>query len=125
MTITIRHLLPTTMKRFTLVLLLSLVGATAACSKSSTGDGTALDQEPATAQAELHVEGMHCATCPVTVKAAAEGIGGVSSVRVSMDEAKAWVTFDPTRTNPAETTPPTGRTGFTQLPHPRTDLRPP
>lgn len=82
-----------------LLLLLPLAGV-AACNKSSTDEATASAQAAATTQTEFNVEGMHCATCPVTVKAAAEGVGGVTSVRVSMDDAKAWVTYDPTRTNP-------------------------
>jgi copper chaperone CopZ len=54
----------------------------------------------ATEQAELNVEGMHCATCPVTVNTGAAGVSGVTAVRVSMDEAKAWVSYDPARTSP-------------------------
>ena len=87
------------MKRLAATPLLCLAGVTAGCNKSSPDEATATAQA-ATVQTEFNVEGMHCATCPVTVKAAAEGIGGVSSVRVSMDEAKAWVTYDPASTNP-------------------------
>lgn len=88
------------MRRVAALLLLSLAGVAVGCNKSSPDEATASAQAAATVQTELNVEGMHCATCPVTVKAAAEGIGGVSAVRVSMDDAKAWVTYDPARTNP-------------------------
>jgi len=43
---------------------------------------------------------MHCSTCPLTVKAAAEGIAGVKSAKVSMADETAVVTFDPNKTNP-------------------------
>lgn len=88
------------MRRMVALLLLSLAGVASGCNKSSPDEATASAQATATVQTEFNVEGMHCATCPVTVKAAAEGIGGVTAVRVSMDDAKAWVTYDPARTNP-------------------------
>lgn len=87
------------MRWFTLLLLFLFAGV-AACSKSSSDESTASAQAAATVQTEFNVEGMHCATCPVTVKAAAEGVRGVRSVRVSMDDAKAWVTYDPTQATP-------------------------
>lgn len=88
------------MRRMVALLLLSLAGVAAGCNRSSPDEATASAQTAATVQTELNVEGMHCATCPVTVKAAAEGIDGVSAVRVWTDYAKAWVTYDPARTNP-------------------------
>ena len=45
------------------------------------------------------VEGMHCATCPLTVRVAAKGVEGVKEVRVSTEEASARVTFDPAKTS--------------------------
>lgn len=43
---------------------------------------------------EFIVEGMHCASCPVTVRVAAERVKGVKKARVSMKQGRAWVTFD-------------------------------
>ncbi len=51
--------------------------------------------QTAMVERELIVEGMHCASCPVTVRLAAERIKGVKKARVSMKQARAWVTFDP------------------------------
>jgi len=82
------------------LLLLSLASVAAGCNKSAPDEATASARAAATVQTEFNVEGMHCASCPVTVKAAAEGVGGVSAVRVSMADAKAWVTYDPARTKP-------------------------
>jgi mercuric ion binding protein len=57
---------------------------------------------PSTTEAAFKVEGMHCATCPVTVRAAAKSVAGVLDARVSMDKDTAWVTYDPARTDPAK-----------------------
>lgn len=53
------------------------------------------------ADAVFNVQGMHCATCPVTVRTAAKGVDGVVEVRVSMEEARAWVKYDARKTSPA------------------------
>ena len=54
---------------------------------------------PATATAAFQVGGMHCSTCPITVRMAARRVAGVADARVSLDEGKAWVTYDPNRTD--------------------------
>lgn len=52
-----------------------------------------------TVEGEFIVEGMHCASCPVTVRVAAERVDGVKKARASVKEGKAWVTFDPAVTS--------------------------
>ncbi|GAC1535455.1 MAG: hypothetical protein NVS3B10_28600 [Polyangiales bacterium] len=42
---------------------------------------------------------MHCATCPLTVKTAAEGVAGVRSVKVDMGDKSAIVAYDSSKTN--------------------------
>lgn len=54
----------------------------------------------ATKEAAFEVDGMHCATCPLTVKTAAESVVGVRSARADMDAKRAWVTYDPSKTTP-------------------------
>ncbi|MBL8907338.1 MAG: heavy-metal-associated domain-containing protein [Rhizobiales bacterium] len=44
------------------------------------------------------IENMTCALCPVTVKAAMEGVNGVNSVRIDFDAKTATVVFDPALT---------------------------
>ncbi len=58
---------------------------------------------PATGEqlAELVVEGMHCATCPITVRTAARGVPGVVDVQVTMDPGRARVRYRPAETDPA------------------------
>ena len=59
---------------------------------------------------------MHCATGPVTVRTAAKGVAGVTDVRVSMDEGKAWVTYDARRTNPARNAAAITSSGYKATP---------
>jgi mercuric ion binding protein len=47
----------------------------------------------------FNVEGMTCATCPLTVKAAVKKIAGVQTVSASVEKKNAEVTFDPAQTN--------------------------
>jgi copper chaperone CopZ len=49
---------------------------------------------------ELVVEGMHCATCPVTVRTAARAVRGVVDVQVTMDPGRARVRYRPAETDP-------------------------
>lgn len=55
---------------------------------------------PASARtATFLVAKMTCATCPITVKKAMQGVTGVRSVVVDLAARKAKVVFDPKRTN--------------------------
>lgn len=89
------------------ILLLALVGAMtpaiAGCrGRSDGGRATATSSATAVAtkEAVFDVEGMHCATCPLTVKTAAEGVPGVRSAHADVSAKRAWVTYDPNRTTP-------------------------
>lgn len=61
--------------------------------------GTAQDRPavaaPAQVQTTFAIEHMTCATCPITVKKAMEGVAGVSAVRVDFAAKTARVTYDP------------------------------
>lgn len=48
------------------------------------------------------VQGMNCATCPIVVRKAMQRVDGVKSVRVSLQDKSAVVTFDPSVTTPAK-----------------------
>lgn len=62
----------------------------------------AQDRPAATAaqqqQATFAIENMTCATCPITVKKAMEGVAGVSAVSVDFKAKTARATYDPRRT---------------------------
>lgn len=74
------------------------------------GAVTLLSPEPAENQAaatlELQsasfaVENMTCATCPITVKRAMEGVAGVDEVTVDFETKTAVARFDPSQTTAA------------------------
>lgn len=48
------------------------------------------------------VEKMTCATCPIAVRKAMQRVEGVIEVEVSMEDASAVVTYDPSVTTAAE-----------------------
>jgi len=58
-------------------------------------------QAPASATVVLHVDGMHCATCPITVRTVLRRLDGVSDAVVSAESRTARVTYDPARVTPA------------------------
>jgi periplasmic mercuric ion binding protein len=47
----------------------------------------------------LHVSGMTCAACPITVKKALEKVSGVSKIDVQYEKKQVVVTFDDAKTN--------------------------
>lgn len=49
--------------------------------------------------ATFAIANMTCATCPITVKKAMQGVNGVKSVSVDFDSKTATVAFDPSVTN--------------------------
>jgi periplasmic mercuric ion binding protein len=67
--------------------------------------GGAAQDRPAAATAQAQttfaIENMTCATCPITVKRAMEGVAGVSAVTVDFATKTARVTYDPRRVNAA------------------------
>ncbi|WP_308720479.1 heavy-metal-associated domain-containing protein [Komagataeibacter xylinus] len=47
----------------------------------------------------LNIQGMTCDGCAAKVKRALEGVDGVSMVEVSLEQGKAFVTYDTRFTN--------------------------
>ncbi len=52
-----------------------------------------------TQKACFNVEGMTCAACTLTTKAAIKKLDGIESIKVSLEEKKAEVQFNDTKTN--------------------------
>ena len=48
---------------------------------------------------ELDVEGMHCGSCAIGIQMLVSQMDGVSSASADYDKKKAWVEFDPAKTN--------------------------
>jgi copper chaperone len=51
---------------------------------------------------ELKVDGMDCQGCVKSVTRMLHGVAGVANVDVSLEEARARITYDPARAGPAE-----------------------
>lgn len=69
-------------------------------------DGASQNRPAASALAQQQttfaIEHMTCATCPITVRRAMEGVPGVSSVQVDFAAKTARATYDPARTTAAQ-----------------------
>ena len=61
---------------------------------------------------EFKVDGMDCGGCVKSVTRMLNGVAGVSSVDVSLEEARAQVEFDPAKTNLPELKRAVERAGF-------------
>jgi mercuric ion binding protein len=48
----------------------------------------------------LMIQGMTRPSCNLAIKAAAEGVNGVSKAVASYSKKTAWAVFDPAKTNP-------------------------
>lgn len=85
------------------------------CQSSRPADaGQAAAAQAETREAIFQMEGMTCASCNVTVKVAAEKVPGVQSARA--DAGRAWVTYDPTATTPAQIAAAISETGYQATP---------
>ena len=61
---------------------------------------------------ELKVEGMDCQGCVKSVTRMLAGVAGVQTVDVSLEEARARVTYDPAKTGLAEFKKAVERAGY-------------
>lgn len=93
------------MKRtFTVFAVLAMLGTAGLIGVNAFSDAQA---GPKTDQVAAHqesrtfaIENMTCATCPITVRKAMEGVNGVKSVNVDFGAKTATVIFDPAVTTP-------------------------
>ena len=90
------------MKKTTLaiVALVALGGAGLGAAKLVSSEST---ENQAAASLELQsasfaVQNMTCATCPITVKRAMEGVAGVDEVNIDFETKTAVARFDPSQT---------------------------
>ncbi len=51
---------------------------------------------------EIEIKGMHCSSCVKNIQNAVMDLNGVKNVKVSLADEKAWVKFNPKKTNLAE-----------------------
>jgi copper chaperone len=61
---------------------------------------------------ELKVEGMDCQGCVQSVTRMLNGVPGVEKVDVSLEQARARVTYDPAKSGPAQLRRAIERAGY-------------
>lgn len=83
------------------LLILGAVFLAAAAASMTLTDGIAKTRAQQSASIVLHVDGMHCATCPITVRAVLRRLDGVSDAVVTAADKSAHVTYDPSRVAPS------------------------
>ncbi len=68
----------------------------------------------------LHVEGMTCASCKVTVRMALKKLDGVKNATVNVEEKSALVEYDPAKVTPAQMVEAVNKSGYrASLPDPK------
>jgi mercuric ion binding protein len=86
-------------------LLIGLAVLMAASGGVALAVGSAAKDRPVAASAQAQttfaIQNMTCATCPITVRKAMQGVAGVSAVSVDFGAKTARATYDPRRTNAA------------------------
>ena len=83
-------------------LLLLLLGAIVLCALAAwfVPREACCAAEPAARTATLGVEGMTCAACSTSVRVVLKKLDGVVDAKVSLEEKKAVVTYDPAKVSP-------------------------
>lgn len=84
-----------------LAVLATAGGGVAFALGGTTHDRPAASSAQTQAQTTFAIENMTCATCPITVRKAMEGVAGVSAVSVDFNAKTARATYDPRRTTAA------------------------
>ena len=72
--------------------------------------------EAALRTATFSVENMTCASCPITVRLAMEGVEGVRSAEVDFEAKSAIVVFDPALTDPEAIAAASTNAGYAATP---------
>lgn len=64
----------------------------------------------------FEVQGMTCATCPLTVKGAVKRLRGIDDVMASLKDKNAVINFDPQKINAAEIKKAIDSVGYKAIP---------
>lgn len=96
---------------FVSILLVASV-ATALSAPGSALVGAASAAESGQAQVALHIEGMTCASCSITVRVTLEHLDGVKSAVVSVSGKRAQVTYDPSKVTPKQMVEAVNKAGY-------------
>lgn len=92
------------------------VGATLAlcpcCSTKAGAEAAPTQTAPVVSSVTLTVEGMTCASCSVAVRTALKRLDGVRDARVSVEEKRAVVDYEPARVTPQQMIDAVNRLGY-------------
>lgn len=80
---------------------LAMAGGGVALALGNSAQESPAASAAAQTQTTFAIENMTCATCPITVRKAMEGVVGVSAVSVDFAAKTARATYDPRRTTAA------------------------
>lgn len=93
--------------------LATALGLFASCTKAGAeGAPTQNQGAPALSSVTLTVEGMTCASCSVSVRTALKKLDGVREARVSVEEKRAVVDYEPTKVTPQKMVDAVNKLGY-------------
>lgn len=82
------------------------------CSAKDGTDAAPTQTAPVVSSVALSVEGMTCASCSVAVRTALKRLDGVRDARVSVEEKRAVVDYEPARVTPQQMIDAVNRLGY-------------
>lgn len=100
------------MKRMIVSMVLAVAATVALAAPSSPLVAAASAAESEEAKVTLHVDGMTCASCSVTVRVTLEHLDGVKDAVVSVKEKRASVTYDPSKVTPNQMVKAVNEAGY-------------
>jgi copper chaperone CopZ len=87
-------------KLITSLAVLSALALDAGCSRSTTAEGSSSEEQRPVSTVAITIEGMTCASCSVAVRTALKRLAGVRGARVSSDDKRAVVEYEPATVSP-------------------------
>jgi copper chaperone CopZ len=82
------------------------------CSTKAGAEASPTQSSPAVSTVTLTVEGMTCASCSVAVRTALKRLDGVRDARVSVEEKRAVVDYEPTKVTPQQMVDAVNKLGY-------------
>lgn len=82
------------------------------CSTRASAEASPTQTSPAVSSVTLTVEGMTCASCSVAVRTALKRLDGVQDARVSVEEKRAVVDYEPAKVTPQQMVDAVNRLGY-------------
>jgi copper chaperone CopZ len=82
------------------------------CSTKAGAEASPTQTSPTVSSVTLTVEGMTCASCSVAVRTALKRLDGVRDARVSVEEKRAVVDYEPASVTPQQMIDAVNRLGY-------------